>query len=164
MLNSLVKSKQLLGEKPIDPHLGKIVFPEMEILTKKSFEELKNLKITKIEAHIDNIHTFGMTLSDGLACKAGTEYPNYNNCFYIDPTKPIAKIEMIMHTNDNLLGQINFFDKNGDYLYKMGNDAYATGRRETFLIADNERLIGCEIDYGAKYVSGITFIKWTIEA
>jgi hypothetical protein len=104
MLNSLVKSKQLLGEKPIDPHSGKIVFPGIEIFAKKSFEELKNLKITKIEAHIDNIHTFGMTLSDGLSCKAGTEYPNYNNCFYIDPTKPIAKIEMIMHTNDNLLG------------------------------------------------------------
>ena len=71
---------------------------------------------------------------------------------------------MIMHKNDNILGQINFFDKNGGNLYKIGDDSCATGRRETFLIAENERLIGCEIDYGKRYVSGITFIKWTIEA
>ena len=104
-----------------------------------------------------------MTLNDGSACKAGTSCPNYNTSFNIDPTKPIAKIEMIMRQDEMILGQINFFDKNGDNLYKIGADCYATGRRETFLIGENERLIGCEIDYGARYVSGITFIKWTIE-
>ncbi len=71
---------------------------------------------------------------------------------------------MIMRQDDNIIGQINFFDKNGGNLYKIGADVYATGRRETFLIAENERLIGCEIDYGARVVSGITFIKWTIDA
>ena len=96
MLNSFVKSKQLIAEKPYDPHAGKIVFPDMAILTKKTFEELKNLNITKIEAHVNCICTLGMTLSDGLAFKAGTDCPNYNTCFNIDHTKPIAKIEMIM--------------------------------------------------------------------
>ncbi len=136
----------------------------MAILTKKSFEEIKNLQITKIEAHVANICTFGMTLSDGSACKAGTEYPNYNLCFKIDPDKPIAKIEIIMRKDEIMLGQINFFDKNGGNLCKMVSDSVETGRRETFLIAENERLIGCEIDYGARFVSGITFIKWKIEA
>ncbi len=136
----------------------------MAILTKKTFKELKNLNITKIEAFDNAICTLGMTLNDGSACKAGILHPNYNTCFNIDPTKPIAKIEMIMYSADNYIGQINFFDKNGGNLYKIGEDRYATGRRETFLIAENERLIGCEIDYGAKYVSGITLIKWTIEA
>ena len=164
MLNSFVKSKQLIAEKPIDPHAGKIVFPDMAILTKKTFEELKNLNITKIEAYVDCIDTLGMTLSDGSACKAGTCNPNYNTSFNIDPTKPIANIEMIMRQDEGILGQINFFDKNGGNLYKIGDDSYTTGRRETFLIAENERLIGCEIDYGARFVSGITFIKWTIEA
>ncbi len=135
----------------------------MAILTKKTFEELKNLNITKIEAYMYGIATFGMTLSDGSACKAGTAYPNYNTCFIIDPTKPIAKIEMIMQIEETILGQINFFDKNGGNLCKIGVDGNATGRRETFVIAENERLIGCEIDYGKNYVSGITFIKWTIE-
>ena len=103
MLNSFVKSKQLLAEKPHDPHASKIIFPDMAILTKKSFEEIKNLQITKIEAHVANICTFGMTLSDGSACKAGTSYPNYNTSFNIDPTKPIAKIEMIMR-GETILG------------------------------------------------------------
>ncbi len=71
MLNSFVKSKQLLAQKFLDPHAGKIVFPDMAILVKKTFEELKNLNITKIEAFDNAICTFGMTLSDGLSCKAG---------------------------------------------------------------------------------------------
>ena len=53
MLNSFIKSKQFIAEKPIDPHAGKIVFPDMAILTKKTFEELKNLNITKIEARVN---------------------------------------------------------------------------------------------------------------
>jgi hypothetical protein len=44
----------------------------------------------------------------------------------------------------------------------MGSDHYATGRRETFLIAENERLIGGEFDHGDRYLMGATFIKWTI--
>ena len=68
-----------------------------------------------------------------------------------------------MHKNENVLGQINFFDSNGVSLYKMGGDGSATGRRETFYIAANERLIGCELDHGARYVLGITFIKCTID-
>jgi hypothetical protein len=44
----------------------------------------------------------------------------------------------------------------------MGNDGYATGRKETFHIAENERLIGCELEHGANYLIGVTFIKWTI--
>ncbi len=104
MLNSFIKSKQLIADKPYDPHAGKIVFPDMAILTKKTFEELKNLNITKIEANISCIHTLGMTLNDGSACKAGTYCPIYNTCFNIDPTKPIAKIEMIMRQDEMILG------------------------------------------------------------
>ena len=44
----------------------------------------------------------------------------------------------------------------------MGDDGHATGRRETFLIADNERLIGGEFDHGSSYLMGVTFLKWTI--
>jgi hypothetical protein len=116
MLNSFVKSKRFLAEKPCDPHAGKIIFPDMAILTKKTFEKLKNLNITKIEAYVNEIATFGMTLRDGSACKAGTAFSDYNKCFDIDPTKPIAKIEMIMLASEGILGQINFFDKNGGNL------------------------------------------------
>jgi hypothetical protein len=44
----------------------------------------------------------------------------------------------------------------------MGSDSYGTGRKETFYIAANERLIGFEFDYGARFVLGVTFLKWAI--
>jgi hypothetical protein len=44
----------------------------------------------------------------------------------------------------------------------MNTDKYETGRKEKFLIADSERLIGCEFDHGDNYVLGVNFIKWTI--
>ena len=66
-----------------------------------------------------------------------------------------------MRKEENYIGQITFYGKNG-ILFKMGGDSYATGRRETFDIADNERLIGCEFDHGTYYLLGVTFLKWTI--
>ncbi len=66
-----------------------------------------------------------------------------------------------MRKEEDYIGQITFFGKNG-ILFKMGDDGYATGRRETFHIADNERLIGGEFDHGANYLMGVTFLKWTI--
>jgi hypothetical protein len=38
----------------------------------------------------------------------------------------------------------------------------ANGRKETFELAANERLIGFELDHGANHLLGITFVKWTI--
>ena len=86
---------------------------------------------------------------------------DYNNCFEINETKHICMIEIIFTKEEQFLGQIIFFDKDGT-LYKLGSDGNATGRKETFQIAENERLIGCELDHGNNYVMGITFIKWTI--
>jgi hypothetical protein len=68
-----------------------------------------------------------------------------------------------MTKGEDFVGQIIFYDKN-DILFKMGSDDdyYSKGRKETFMIAENERLIGCELDHGAKFFLGVTFIKWTI--
>jgi hypothetical protein len=46
----------------------------------------------------------------------------------------------------------------------MGDDSdhYANGRKETFMIEENERLIGCEFDHGVRYLLGVTFLKWMI--
>jgi hypothetical protein len=38
----------------------------------------------------------------------------------------------------------------------------ANGRKETFELAANERLIGFELDHGSSNLIGITFIKSTI--
>jgi hypothetical protein len=44
----------------------------------------------------------------------------------------------------------------------IDDDHYSKGRKETFMIAENERLIGCEFDHGTNYLLGVTFLKWTI--
>ena len=67
-----------------------------------------------------------------------------------------------MRKEEDYIGQIIFYGKDR-VLFKMGSDSYATGRKETFDIANNERLIGCEFDDGQS-VMGVTFLKWTIWA
>ena len=98
-------------------------------------------------------------MSDGQTCKAGTEY-DYNNSFDFPLDQKIVKVEVIL-CNTLYIGQIIFYGKNG-MLVKLGSDDFATGAKETFLIGDNERLIGCELDHGARYLMGVTWLKWTI--
>jgi len=62
--------------------------------------------------------TFGMTLSDGTTGKAGTTATN--NCFNVDETKHISKIDVIVYSDENVLGKIIFYDKNGSILYTLG--------------------------------------------
>ena len=66
-----------------------------------------------------------------------------------------------MTKEEQFVGQIILYDKNG-IINKINTDNYATGRRDTFEIGENERLIGCEMDHGASFLLGVTFIKWTI--
>ncbi len=66
-----------------------------------------------------------------------------------------------MKKEEDRIGQITFYGKSG-ILFKMGDDSYATGRKETFHIEDNELLIGGEFDHGANYLMAVTFLKWTI--
>jgi len=47
-------------------------------------------------------------------------------------------------------------------LVKLGKDQYATGTKQTFMIGDNERLIGCELEHGTGFLMGVTFLKWTL--
>jgi len=84
-------------------------------------------------------------MSDGQTCKAGTNL-DYNNCFDFRADIKIVKVEVFL-TNDNYMGQINFYGKDG-VIRKLGSDQYAKGAKETFLIGENERLIGCELETG----------------
>ena len=48
-------------------------------------------------------------------------------------------------------------------MHKIGGDYNVIGgRKETFYIADNEKLIGCELHHGERFVLGVRFIKWTV--
>jgi len=59
------------------------------------------------------------------------------------------------------MGQIIFYGKDG-ILKKLGSDQFATGPKQTLMIGDNERLIGCELEHGTGSLMGVTFWKWTI--
>ncbi len=150
----------MLGVKPAQPVTGKIVCPSISTLNKMTVQELRKLRITTIEAFFPNIATLGLTYNDGTTCKAGTQC-NYNRQFNVSGSKHICKIEIIMKRQESFIGQIIFYDNNG-ILFKLGEDFYATGRKEIFLIASDERLIGFEIDHGQNFVLGVTFLKWKV--
>ena len=98
-------------------------------------------------------------MSDGQTCKAGTAV-NYNNSFDFPLDQKIVKVEVIL-CDTRYIGQIIFYGKNG-IIKKLGSDSCATGAKETFLIGDNERLIGCELDHSEDNLMGVTWLKWTI--
>ena len=152
---SIVKSNHFVNS--YEAVTGKIVFPDMNRIRGMTLEQLVNLSITKVQWTQDNVHVLGFTLSDGQTCKAGTY--DYNGNFDFPADKKIVKVEVIKHSN--YIGQIIFYSKEG-VLSKLGSDSYATGARDTFLIGDNERLIGCELEHGTNYLMGVTFMKWTI--
>jgi hypothetical protein len=41
-----------------------------------------------------------------------------------------------------------------------GTDYWNAGRVETFNLADDEVLLGCELDHTEKCTVGVTWIKW----
>jgi len=98
-------------------------------------------------------------LSDGQTCRAGTAC-NYNNSFDFPADQKIVKVEVILN-GSRYIGQIIFYGKDG-ILKKLGSDVNADGARQTFIISENERLFGCELEYGSRNLLGVTFLKWTI--
>ena len=103
-------------------------------------------------------------MNDGQTCKAGNAY-NYNNSYDFPADKQIVKVEVILTNYSSYIGKIIFYSKDG-VLRQLGDVPSATGPKETFLIGDNERLIGCELETGKyngkDYLIGVTFLKWTI--
>ena len=47
-------------------------------------------------------------------------------------------------------------------LVKLGDEDWGAGTKQTFVIGDHERLIGCELEYGNSILQGVTFLKWTL--
>ena len=154
---SIVKSNHFVNS--LGAVTGKIVFPDMNRIRGMTLEQLVNLSITKVQWREDHVHVLGFTLSDGQTCKAGNY--DYNGNFDFPADKKIVKVEVIKTYGAKNIGQIIFYSKEG-VLSKLGSDEYATGTRDTFLIGDDERLIGCELEHGANYLMGVTFMKWTI--
>ncbi len=50
ILSSVVKSNRMVGQKPYEPITGKILFPNMAEMSRKSIDEVKKLRVSKIAA------------------------------------------------------------------------------------------------------------------
>ena len=157
IIGSIVKSSRDLATA--QAVTGKIVFPDMAIIGGMTLEQINNLTITKVQWFQDHVYTLGFTLSDGQTCRAGTSN-NYNNSFDFPADQKIVKVEVILHAT-TWIGQIIFYGKDS-ILKKLGSDKFATGPKKTFMIGENERLIGCELEHGVNCLMGVTFLKWTI--
>ena len=96
MLNSIIKSKRIIG-KCVEMFIStRITVPNMSKIIHKSFQELRNLQITKVE-WCDKLF-LGFTLSDGQTCNAG-QY-NFNQSHVFDPAKKTTCIETIIEKNE----------------------------------------------------------------
>jgi hypothetical protein len=51
IFDSIQKSKHIVSQKPVETITGKILFPDMLAISKKSIDEVKNLRVSKIAGH-----------------------------------------------------------------------------------------------------------------
>ncbi len=51
IFDSIQKSKHIVSQKPVETITGKILFPDMPAISKKSIDEVKNLRVSKISGH-----------------------------------------------------------------------------------------------------------------
>ena len=106
----------------------------------------------------------GFTLSDGWSKKAGKRF-DFDQSYTFDPAKKISQVEVIISKDGTNIIKINFYH-HGERLVAVGcsdeDVVLFGGRVEVFEIADNEQLIGCELDFCVDYFRGLTWLKMKI--
>ena len=108
--------------------------------------------------------SLGFTLSDGQTCKAGSYEFTESHTF--EPSKKITKIECHIDKYDQFIIRIDFYHHQqrlvevgmspGQFFHFHGGGSYV------FKIAEDEQLIGCEIDFNENELLGVTWLKWKI--
>ncbi len=132
----------------------------MDKLKAKSVDEIRALRLSKLESYADSnyLRTLLVKMSDDSEGKGGTS--TFISSITLDESTTIRKIEVVFHSNENFIWKMSFYNETGLFL-ELGV-LTANGRKETFDLAANERLIGFELDHGSNNLIGITFLKWTI--
>ena len=133
----------------------------MTTIGDKNWEELRQLTAKKVEWK--TVIILGLTLNDGQSCKAGTREFTNNHSF--DPTKNITKVEVIIHKSELFNCQTNFYHHEERLVAVGRSDDYANkfgARKEIFNIADDEQLIGCELNHCTDCFRGVTWLKMKI--
>ena len=65
-----------------------------------------------------------------------------------------------MRPNEWQIEKILFYSTD-DLLVNTCPEGEGKGRKYSFEIGPNEKLIGCELDHDGEEIRGITFIKWS---
>jgi hypothetical protein len=145
-----------------------VSIPDMTPFAVKSLQDIKNLKITKVEWTSSSLF---ITLIDGQTCRAGTKY-FWCESHIFDPFKKITRVEVIINKDEDLIIRINFYSGK-ETLVKVGtfDNSYVETfglRVESFEIADDEQLIGCKLDEGqvggcnSLSLFGVTWLKMKV--
>ena len=87
----------------------------------------------------------------------------FHQSHIFDPSEKITSVEVRINSSENRITRIGFYHNeerlvamglSDDWLHKWG------GRSEVFDIADDEQLIGCELEHDGPFFRGITWLKW----
>ena len=108
---SIAKSPQFIGKTPGQAKTGAICVPTMEVLQAKSVDEIKALRLSKLDWYSDNncVYTLQVKMSDNSEGKAGTSNAS-NNSVLIDESRTIRKIEVLFRTQEDWIQKLAFFD------------------------------------------------------
>ena len=162
MLKYISKSQRIIGKEHVSLTKTTVIIPNMLEIRNKSAEELRILAITEVKWFSWN--TNGFTLIDGQWCQTGKK--DFTKSHTFDPTKKITRIDCIIHKHERLIIQIKFYHLEERLVAVGESDEWVNkngGRVEIFSIADDEQLIGCELDksiYGN--FSGVIWIKMKV--
>ena len=102
------------------------------------------------------LRVMGLTTNNGETCKGGDDPIVKTRKLPAD----IKKIEVIFQQSEAFIFQIRFYCRDNSKFKIGGTDYWNAGRVETFTLADDEVLLGCELDHTQQHTVGITWIKW----
>ena len=91
---SIFWSKLIVPERKRKYITNRVTVPKIKKIVKKSFEELKNLKIAEVSWA--NYATLGFKLSDGQECEAGKDH-EWMRIYKFNPDIKITRIETIIN-------------------------------------------------------------------
>jgi hypothetical protein len=140
--------------------------PGKQIIGKKSLpdestpvEQLADLQITKIHTYNpapdgSSIISLGFTWNDGKMEK--WDENAVNSVYDLPAGKKIVKIDVTYAKNENYVDNLLFHLSDGTT--KSLGRTYNAGRVETFQLAENEHLIGAEVEHCFNCIMALTFL------
>jgi hypothetical protein len=100
------------------------------------------------------IISLSLTVSDGQSA-CFDNYFKVNSDYHLPDTR-LTRIVTVYHTSDDCINNIilSFADGNSK---QLGYD-FNKGRVESLVLADNEHVIGAQIEHGTNWVMAVTWI------